>query len=217
MSKRRLRKASGVIAPRTGRAPRTPGIFCLEGDWWNDFNQKSTVKPILKLLSQGGNASVPYVHRDVGTVEEFRYYCRRWAQRGVGRQYPILYLAFHGSPSSLCVGDQRKSDATVSLDELAAILGNQLHGRLVHFGACGTLRTDHRNIQRFLRSTGAIAASGFRQDVDWLYSAVFEVLLFEVFVRRHLSRTGAKAIQRELFDDHASMCRRLDFRFVIRE
>ena len=192
----------------------THGIFCLEGDWWDDFNRTSTVKPVLKLLAQGVGPSVPFVHRDVATLEEFKHYCERWSRKGTGK-FPILYLAFHGGPAELFIGRGRR-DARVTLDELAEFLGDDLRGRLIHFGSCETLATDRRNIARFLKRTGAVAVTGFKREVDWLYSSVFDVLLFEVLLRFSLTTKGARAAKQRMLGEHGKMCKELQFRMEVR-
>jgi len=191
------------------------GIFCLEDDWWRDFNRTSTVGPILSLISQGMQTDVPHVHRDVGTVEELEYYLKRWSQAG-SAQYGILYLAFHGRPGSIIVGDRRLKDAEVTLDDLADMLGEGLTDRIVHFGSCETMGVDKRHIRRFLRRTGLVAAAGFKSEVDWLTSAVFDVLLFEAMLRHSLTPRGARAIRARMWDEYRGLCNRLDFRMIVR-
>jgi hypothetical protein len=195
---------------------RKHGVFCIEGDWWNDFNRTSTVKPVLDLLSQAGDGPVPVVHRDAGTFEELKFYCEKWVQGNTTR-YPILYLAFHGEKNRIYVGDQRKKGASITLDKLADMIGSEASGRVVHFGSCSTLNIDRRNIQRFLKKTGVVAVTGFKEDVDWLYSSVFEVILLNILTRRAMDRRGAGAAKRRLEDEHSSMCKKLDFRMEIRE
>ena len=196
-----------------GRKPH--GIFCLETDWWYDFNRSSTVQPVLSLLAQGVRTDVPHVHRDVGTREELAFYLARWAQRR-NAKYRILYLAFHGEEGAIVIGDGRREGSTVTLDELAEMMGTGLSQRLVHFGSCDTLREDRRLVRRFLNRTGLVAASGFRTPVDWLDSAVFEVLLFETMLRYSLTVQGARAVRSTMRKEHGAMCRRHDFRMVVR-
>lgn len=191
------------------------GIFCLEDDWWRDFNRTSTVEPVLSLIAQGVDMDVPHVHRDVGTREELAYYLRRWAQAG-SAQYAILYLAFHGRPGVISIGDRRRRDAEVTLDDLADMLGEGLTGRIVHFGSCETMGVDKRHIRRFLKRTGLVAAAGFKSQVDWLSSAVFDVLLFEAMLRHTLTPGGARAIRADMWDGYRSLCNRLDFRMIVR-
>jgi hypothetical protein len=187
----------------------------LETDWWNDFNSSSTVKPVLKLLSQGVRVQVPFVHRDIGTREEFEHYCRKWRQSSCSK-YPILYLAFHGEPGCILVGDGRRSDHKVTLDELADLLGSGLNGRMVHFGSCATLALDARHIQRFLKKTGIVAAAGYREWIDWLYSSVFDVIFMETVLRYPISLDGARRIAEAIRTEHGPMSRTLDFRMVVR-
>ncbi|HSW31320.1 MAG TPA: DUF6642 family protein [Longimicrobiales bacterium] len=191
------------------------GIFCLEADWWNDFNRTSTVQPVLALISQGMAREVPHVHRDVGTREELAHYLKRWIQRGAD-QYGILYLAFHGNEGAIFVGDRRHKGSRVTLDDLADMLGDGLTGRIVHFGSCGTMGVDKRHIRRFLNRTGLVAAAGFKSEVDWLTSAVFDVLLFEAMLRYSLTPRGARAIRARMWDQYRSLCNRLDFRMIVR-
>jgi hypothetical protein len=191
------------------------GVFCLEGDWWNDLNQSTTVRPILELVKQAPSHNIDFIYRDVGTVEDFDYYCKKWAQSRM-KKYDILYLAFHGSKEGgVHVGDQRRRTKTVTLETLANILGNRLKGRIVHFGSCDTLAIDRRRIQKFLRETGAVAVTGYKDSVEWLYSAAFEVLLFDTITRYPFTRRGLTRAEKELRENHQFMCRKLDFRMEV--
>jgi hypothetical protein len=76
------------------------GIYCLEvGEWFGGMKKKTSVEPILQLLHDSPLA-VPYIHRDIATEVEFRYYLRKWTQ-SKQKEYPILYLAFHGNPGCI--------------------------------------------------------------------------------------------------------------------
>jgi hypothetical protein len=191
------------------------GIFCLEGDWWGDLNRSSTVKPVLKLVCQT-NERVSFVHRDVGTVEEFEHYLKKWAQRGRS-SYSVLYLAFHGDCGLVCVGDQRFANGEVTLERVGQLLQDRCNGRLIHFGSCSTLKFDERRIHKFLNLTGAVAATGFRADVDWLRSSAFEALLFDIVLDGTLTRGGAQRIKRRVNKELRQLARDLKFRIVIRK
>lgn len=188
------------------------GIFCLEGDWWNDFNRTATVKPIIKMIGAGDGINVPYLYRDVATVEEFRHYLRVWAQRKYAK-YPILYLAFHGHSGGLSINRRTK----IELDEIATLLEDKCAGRIIHFGSCETLLLDARHIKRFLKRTGAVAATGFRKQIDWLSSAAFDLLLFSAMQDNTLSVRGAHAIERNIRKRAPQMAREHAFRIVIRD
>lgn len=197
------------------RPGKKPGIFCLEGDWEGVLRASSTVKPILKLLAQAGGSAVPFIYRDVGTLEELRYYLTKWRQKGLAR-YPVLYLALHGEPGHVVVGDWRRRGASVSLDQLAEWVGTVPAGRVIHFGSCETLRTDARNLRRFVARTQATAVSGYREPVDWLRSAAFEVLLFEVMTRKRMTVARAHAVWNEVQREFRHLASEHDYRMFVR-
>jgi hypothetical protein len=195
---------------------KTKGVFCLEGDWWNDLNRTSTVRPILELGGAGGRKkTVPFVHRDVATREELAFYLRVWTQKRYAG-YPILYLAFHGSPGQIALSDWRRKSASVSLDWIAETLDGRCKGRVVHFGSCGTMDVRRSRLQKFLDATGAIAITGHTCQTDWVKSAAFELLLFDAFQDRSLTRAGARAVGAHLEREVRHLSRDLGFRMVIR-
>jgi hypothetical protein len=187
------------------------GIFCIETDWWGDYN-RTTVKPLLELVGNGMVPTVEYVHRDVATREELAHHLRRWRRT---RRFPVLFLVCHGAPGLLYLDHrQRRSDA-VSLDELGQMIGPGCSGRIVHFGACSTLGIDIRRITRFLRHTGVTAVTGFQKDVDFLRSATFELLLLAAVLRYRVTRRGARRMEQVLRTEVPSLRRELAFRMVI--
>lgn len=194
---------------------RNRGIFCLEGDWWNDLNHSASVKPVLELLCQVEKA-LCFIYRDVGTVAEFDHYLNKWSQQSRAK-YPILYLAFHGNAEGLSIGDARRRDARVTLDALAEKLKGKCKGKLIHLGSCSTLDLDERHIQRFLQTTGATAIAGFRSDVEWLKASAFDMLFFELILRGSLTIAGARRIKRLVSDELDELAKELGFRMVIRK
>ena len=104
------------------KSDQKKGIFCLEESGWFGFQDKTTVEPVLRLLEEG-LYGVPYLHRDVGTREEFYFHLRKWRGRSFSR-YPILYLGFHGSRGGIRVGEGRSSNVT-----LAKLYGDDCLGK----------------------------------------------------------------------------------------
>ena len=131
------------------------GIFCLEGEWAADLREKMSVRPILELLDQLWVA--PFIHRDVATTDELRYYAGKWSQKRYDR-YGVLYLAMHGNEGSVYLG---RDDVT--LDELQEMLTGACKGKVVYFGSCLTLKADGKRLQEFARVTGARAVVGYRR------------------------------------------------------
>jgi hypothetical protein len=188
------------------------GIFCLEGDWDLDLRSRATVEPVLQLLERSNDPPIPHIRRDVGTTDEFEYYLRIWTQRKYSK-YPILYLGFHGKPDLIYVGRGRAS--TVSLDWLAQRLSGKCKGRVIHFGTCGTLDTHGQRLNSFLRQTGAIAVCGYREDIDWMHSAAFEIILLGAFQKNAITRAGMRAIQKRVKREASGLARDLAFRMVV--
>ncbi|MBX7244140.1 MAG: hypothetical protein K1X53_01500, partial [Candidatus Sumerlaeaceae bacterium] len=114
------------------------GIFCLEGDWSRHLEQSSSVEPILALMAKWEPHYVPYIHRNVSTKESLRSYLGLWARKHY-RGYPLLYLAFHGNPGVICLGNECHDGNQITLDLLEDYLRGKCSGRIIYFGSCGTL------------------------------------------------------------------------------
>lgn len=190
-------------------------IYCLEGDWWGDPRQPSTVRPIFELLAQA-YPSLRYVHRSIGTREEFDHALDAWTQRKHA-EFSILYLAFHGNPNLLFVGDRRRSKGRVTLESVADRLEGRCKDRLIHFGSCKTLHCSPSNLGTFLKRTKALAVSGYRTDINWLLSASFEVYLLGAMQEGRLDVRGAREIVERVHRVSRPLARQLGFRMVIRE
>ncbi len=155
------------------------------------------MRPILELLDQLGVA--PFIHRDVATTDELRYYADKWGQKRYDR-YGVLYLGMHGHEGSVFLG---RDDVT--LDELQEMLTGACKGKVVYFGSCLTLKADGRRLQEFARATGARAVVGYRRAVPWLESAAFEVLLLD----RLCMGLRSDAIFNRLAKDHGPFAKAL--------
>ncbi len=194
---------------------KSKGIFCLEGEWWDNITRKSSVEPVLDLLHQWDPYYVPFIRRDIGTVGELRYYIEKWALKSMSR-YPILYLAFHGSEGTIYVGDLSKRDAEMTLDVLEELLGGKCKGRIVYFGACSTMKMNGNRLNRFLKNTEALAVCGYTHDVDWLRSSAFEMLALAAMQDNALTVPGARAMNKRIRREAPYLVRQLGFRMVVK-
>ena len=154
--------------------------------------------------------NAPYRHYDVGTREEFDFYLKKW--RGTTfNDFPILYLSLHGAPGELHVGEGR--DKSLSFDDLAERLEGGCRGRVVHFGSCGTVDVHGRELKKFLSRTGALAVCGFRQEVDWLESAAFDMLVLgRLQGASFLRASSMRKFDQELKQSAPGLYKRLGFR-----
>lgn len=195
-----------IISERT-TPMSTKGIFCLEGLWEPKLTDKSTVLPLLQLLE--ANSGIKFIHRDCATVEELEFYLKKWGQAAYNA-YPILYLAFHGEAGEIWV------DKKYSIDQLAESLSGTCERSIIYFGSCSTLDVDKRHLKRFLKQTNALAVCGYKNEVDWMRSAAFDLLAFGAMQENEFSGRGIRAIQRKISEGYASLANELKFRMVTR-
>lgn len=137
---------------------RLDRVFCLEESVWADkvgLSDQTSVLPSLELLRRMRAVS-EFVHRHAFREAEFESYLR-WRQKDRRvRTFGTVFLAFHGTPKGLEVGNDQ-----ISLDDLARQIGTLPHG-VVHLGSCSVLRRNEVAVQRFLDATGARLVSGSR-------------------------------------------------------
>ncbi|MCF7793495.1 MAG: hypothetical protein K9N09_06140 [Candidatus Cloacimonetes bacterium] len=178
------------------------GIFCLEGLWYDDLRRRSTVKPILELLEL--NSDIPFLHSDCATKEEFDFYITKWKKHEYDG-YPILYLAFHGLENGVLI-----NDLPYTLEEMSNILEKKCRHRVIVFASCSTIRTDRRNLKRFLKKTRALAICGYRKEVPWIQATAFELMLLAAMQENALDGRGIEAIGKRI-NATAKMFTDLDF------
>jgi hypothetical protein len=175
-------------------------VFCLEGDWDKDLRNKSSVSAALDFLQ--ANCDIDYIHKNCGTKETLKYYLQQWKQKKY-KKYTIAYLAFHGHPEKIQIGKE-----FLNLDELAEMLNGSCVNKIIHFGCCNTLDTDEKSIRKFLQTTRALCVCGFRRDIDFLESSVFDMLLLQKFQEYK----DIAAVDRDLKKNYRKLINRLDFR-----
>jgi hypothetical protein len=198
------------------KASEAKGIFCLEGDWWNDLKRSASTESALRLLKDFPPRYAPYIHRDVATRAEFDYYVQKWLQVAHSN-YPILYLAFHGTPGTIQFGDMRKQENIISLDELEERLLGGCKGRIVYFSSCDTMGENGNRLRSFLRRTQALAVCGYRSDVDWLASVAFDLLFLGQTQFNAFTVAGMRAIERRILEDAGGLARKLGFHMVVND
>lgn len=160
---------------------RSGGVFCLElGEWWGDLTDRDTVEHLLRLLESVGEFD--YRRRDIGTRAELDHYLQEWAKPAHSR-YAALYLAFHGTPGAIEFSSGPDADSPVSLEHLTDVLRGKLAHRVVHVGACSVMDAEDEELDHFLRETGARAISGYKEDVEWVQSAAFDLILLDQLAR----------------------------------
>ncbi|MBN2461389.1 MAG: hypothetical protein JXB60_07250 [Candidatus Cloacimonetes bacterium] len=181
------------------------GIFCIEGLWHDDLRKKNTVKPILELLEL--NSQIPFIYEGCATVEELKFYLIKWIERKY-KNYPILYLAFHGQENAILV-----SNESYTLNDMALLLANKCSKKIIVFASCSTVNIDKRKLKTFLVKTGALAICGYRLVVPWIESTAFELLLLESMQENVFDGRGVESIRAKA-KKIARMFQELQFRMV---
>ena len=186
-----------------------PGIYCIEGVP-DRAEGEISARPMLEMLSQAHG--VRFIHRVAVTRAEFFHHFMRWARRDSGdyKDYPILYLWYHGYPNGISVNVEDDSHQTsIRFDGLtdAQVEANYYYDWskcIIHFGSCSTLAGDKSYADKFLKDTGLAAISGYTKDVKWIDGAAMELLyfnrLYDMFWgnRKHLSQKVLKDCKSEL-------------------
>ena len=164
--------------------PKKRGIFCIETIWYDsDSEDKTSVRPMLEMLQQCF-LKVPFIHRIAITREVFVHHLLEWLQCRDKKgkvKYPILYLGYHGESNVLKIGDQKHlpKDEDLTISEICGILfrareyGN-CKDSLIHFASCSTLDAKE-DIASFAGKIQASAISGYKESIDWIESAAFEL------------------------------------------
>jgi hypothetical protein len=183
------------------------GIYCLEGIWNEDLREKTSVRHILELLHS--NKDIKYIFHNCATVEEIKYYVKKWTQKKYSK-YPILYFAFHGESNKLLLGNKK----TYSLDSLAEFLAGKCSNSIIIFGSCSTLAIRKNYLTKFLNKTGALAICGYQKDVDWIPSTAFEMLILSLMQGNEFSKRGISSIEKKVNSYARKFRDELHFRMV---
>ena len=188
------------------------GIYCIEGLWEEHNNEdKSSVKPILDLLEK--RKLCEHIYHDCTTKVQLEFYLNKWKTKRVQEKYPILYLPFHGEPEHIYLNNKVK----YSLDNLAEFLEDKSIGKVICFGSCSTLKMDKRRIKTFLNKTGAIAAVGYKRDIDWIKSTACDLFVFEALQTDKLDDIGIKKIHNKIKSEYGNLHKKLGLSIVIND
>lgn len=188
------------------------GIFCIEGLWeMDDIEDKSTVLPILELLER--REYCDFVYHDCVTIPELKFYLSRWKTKKISEKYPILYMAFHGEIGNLRINKKE----LCSIDYLAELLEGKCTGKVIYFGSCSTMNLRKQKIKNFLSRTNAIAAIGYKKEVDWIQSTACDMFVFEALQKDKLDTRGIQKIHNKIINDYGNLHRKLGLNIVIND
>ncbi len=179
------------------------------GDWYGSLKKTTSVKAVLKLLNES-TLEVPYIYRDIATKEELYFYIKKWTQ-AKHSDYPILYLAFHGSSGCICLFKDNGRETTITTDDLFDLLKGKCHRRVIHFGSCKSLDMNGHTVNKYLKSSGAVSISGYVADVDWVLSSVFEMYYLFELQKNKFTKSGMQAVYKRLHKRAGFFTKKLKF------
>jgi hypothetical protein len=177
------------------------GIFCIEGAWVNDHRDLTSVGKALEFIKT--IEKVEYIHKQCHNHQTLEELINDSMQKKYSKN-SILYFAFHGKKEHIFVEKRNKS---IHLDKIAEIIGERANGKIIHFGSCSTLDTSGWMIRKFLKNTKALAISGYKKDIDFLKSTLFDLLYFQQ-CQRHYS---IKSIENQMKKYHSKLGKELGF------
>lgn len=191
---------------------KSKGISCIEGIWnEHDLHNKLSVLPMLELLKRGEYCD--YIYHDCATNDELYFFLKQWKLKKYIKKYPILYFAFHGNKNCIMMAKGKKA----TLEQIAETLEDSCKGTVIFFASCDTLDIDKRLVLKFLNATGAVAAIGYKSEVDWIKSTAFEMILFDAVQDFTASKKGMYAVEKRISENYGQLKRDLDFRMVIND
>jgi hypothetical protein len=175
------------------------GIFCLESEWFGLMSPMS-VRYALDFL-KSSDYRIPVIHRDVATAAEIAHYLRKWTMQS-HTAYSILWIAIHTRRGLLLPGDVRRASERMDIDAMESCLAGKCGGRIIHFGGCRTIALPARRLKQFLRVTRAVAVSGFREEVEWTESTLFEMSYFVALQHHPLTALGMRKVAAHMRKHH---------------
>lgn len=179
-------------------------VFCLEGDWATDLRDRSSVKASLTFMSQ--NFGVKYIFKQCGTIDNLKFYLEKWKDKKY-KDYSICFFAFHGQPGKIEIGN-----GLVTLEQLADMLQGSCKDKIIHFATCRVIATDKKRIEKFLEDTGALCVCGYENEVDFLESSIFDMIIIDMF-QQYLNMG---MVETSIYKNYGKLARKLKFKLYHR-
>lgn len=71
-------------------------------------------------------------------------------------------------------------------------------------------------MQKFLKTTGAVAVSGYGRDIDWIRSAIIDLALLSSLQQNAFTAPGLRAVRQRMTRRHGPELKALHFRMSVR-
>ena len=178
------------------------GIYCIE-NWSGRRANRNSVRPVLEFLETSGVAR--FIYERVSTLDELEHRVDDWAPR---KQYPLCYMALHGSPQAVYVGRHEMTlEDLLLIDQGDDKRPVNLSGKTLFLASCSTLTSDRRWLRKVARDTKLNTLCGYARDVEWFESAAFDLLVLSPLCSYRRPSDAIKYLRRE----HGGFVSRMHF------
>lgn len=161
------------------------GIFCLEMPWNAsseniDETAPKTVLPGLQLITRY-HGLIQLNYKTCATSAELRYHLEDFAtmKKNAREWYGCLYIASHGSRGSIHLPGDKES---LTIGQLAKMIGKLFKGAIVYFGSCSVLDCNDSELENFIDETEVDVIVGYKYDIDWVDSTILDILFLNRFL-----------------------------------
>jgi hypothetical protein len=148
-------------------------IACLEALWDDNLEQRISASALLDLAAKINE--VKFTLLSCNTREEFEFNINKLCISRIKKHYGVLYFVFHGEPGWISLSNE----VSLSLEELADIMGDRFKGWIVHFSSCSTLAIKENRLKKFIRKTKVSLVIGYTKNMSWSECMAMDLLLFE--------------------------------------
>ncbi len=100
----------------------------------------------------------------------------------------------------------------MSLDRIRLAINGRCNERVIYFGSCGTMSVHGKRLKSFCKSTEALAVCGFKEEIDWLQGAAFELLILGTLQSVPFTKEGMEEFDQRLKAQSPGLYRNLGFR-----
>jgi hypothetical protein len=172
--------------------------------WENyELEPRAGMKSLLDFLSV--SSQIRYSYNFIYTPQELSYVFSTIPSNKFG----LIYLAMHGNPERINMGSN--SEFTVSLDELATMMGYRFEGFGFHFGSCAVMNSWEESLSSFKEKTGVAFVSGFSKYIDFSSSAIVDHILISEWA---YSRSYKRMFHR-MYSTHKTLLKQNGFEYII--
>jgi len=90
-----------------------------------------------------------------------------------------------------------------------------LSGKIIYVSACQSFNVNKKIIDNLIEKTNCLAVIGFKNNLDWVESMIFDIAMFNILNRNTFTLTGMDKILDTIKKNYPYLVKKLGFRMVI--